>query len=73
VHIAVIVPESEKHGKASWHEGMCWAPLQCQAGAVNREYWHGAGWWGADIYRGYAAWYAMPEAEVLPGSAGVAG
>lgn len=66
-HISVIVPESEKHGKASWHEGMVIAPLQCQAGAVNKEYWQGAGWHTASIYSGMGAWINVLNAEGVDG------
>lgn len=80
-HIAVVVPETAKHGKAMWKvptkmlpggsraeaermEPECTAPLQCQAGAVNREYWTGAGWWEAvGLYRGFGCWYNVPEGE----------
>lgn len=62
-HIAVIVPESPKHGKAAWDtEGVCLAPLQCQAGAINKEYWTGAGWWEASqLYRAVGCWYNTKE------------
>jgi hypothetical protein len=65
-HIAVIVPESVEHGRAMWHEGMCLAPLQCQAGALNKDYWHGAGWWSANIYKAVGTWYCFPKGEDLP-------
>lgn len=62
-HIAVIVPESVEHGMAARAGDTVIAPLQCQAGAVNRDYWTGGGWWEApNLYTGFGCWYNMPDA-----------
>lgn len=79
-HISVVVPESShgkaawvvpakmlpggSRAEATVEDPVCIAPLQCQAGAVNKEYWTGAGWWDAvGLYRGFGCWYAVPDAE----------
>lgn len=66
-HIAIVVPESVTHGKAAWvppvggNPAVCIAPLQCQAGAINKQYWTGAGWWSAEaLYRAVGCWYNVP-------------
>lgn len=66
-HIAVIVPEGA-YGKAKRGTltDVVLAPLQCQAGAVNKEYWDGAGWWDAKgLYEGVGCWQNMSAAPTV--------
>lgn len=65
-HIAVIVPETATHMAARAGETVI-APLQCQAGSINKEYWTGGGWWEAPtLYSGHGAWYCELASAPAP-------